>query len=343
MKKILLLFIAFIVVSTINAQAPQLFLIENTTTNSASLNLKNTVGFWHLSGPRSYEANNPFSIFWNNGTSYQRHFSILDNGNIGIGTNIPSEKLDVIGNIKISEGVIIGQKRDANVPLQVYSSNPSENIKTILGNASGRWEFAVAGTNGAYHPTAKPGTGIIRKLGNHNMVFSMPNNNSVDPNSDVSSYNSPDITTIRFTDAVNHNSLVIYNTGKVTVGTPKYDNEPGYLLYVKDGIKTEKVKVEVANENGWADFVFNENYELTSLEDLEIFIHKNKHLPEIPTTEEVLENGVELGELNAKLLQKIEELTLYTIAQEQQLKEQQQKNKELEARLQTIEKMLNKQ
>lgn len=199
----------------------------------------------------------------------------------------------------------------------------NENAWMTLGNGSGRWQFAVAGHNGAFATGAKPGTGIIRKLGNQDIIFSMPNDNMVDPDPafDTTNYNSPGITSIKFADAVNLNSLVIYNTGKVTMGTPKYDNDSNYRLYVKDGIKTERIKVEVASDNNWADYVFEKDYNLMSIKDLESYITKNKHLPEVPTTEEVLEEGVELKEMNILLLKKVEELTLHLINQNKRIEE----------------------
>jgi len=63
----------------------------------------------------------------------------------------------------------------------------------------------------------------------------------------------------------------------------------------------------------WSDFVFNEDYHLKPLNEIEEFIKINKHLPEIPSAKEVEANGVALGEMQAKLLQKVEELTLYMI------------------------------
>src|SRR5690606_21759103 len=70
-----------------------------------------------------------------------------------------------------------------------------------------------------------------------------------------------------------------------------------------------------------ADFVFEEDYKIPSLETVEVFIKLYKHLPEIASAEEMEKNGVNIGEFQIKLLQKIEELTLYTIRQEKKLKE----------------------
>ncbi|PXX95023.1 hypothetical protein DF185_22695 [Marinifilum breve] len=75
-------------------------------------------------------------------------------------------------------------------------------------------------------------------------------------------------------------------------------------------LKAKEVKVQT---DVWADLVFEEDYKLRSLSELESFIGTNKHLPEIPSEKEVNKNGISVGEMNAKLLQKIEELTLYVI------------------------------
>jgi hypothetical protein len=109
-------------------------------------------------------------------------------------------------------------------------------------------------------------------------------------------------------------SFVMTKEGKVTIGLPDYwskTNEPNCKLFVAGGILTEKVKV--ATYANWADYVFANEYELKSLKEVENFIHKNKHLPNIPSAKEVKEQGLDLGEMQAKQMEKIEELTLYII------------------------------
>jgi hypothetical protein len=230
-------------------------------------------------------------------------------------------------------GLIMGQERHSNTflntntkntgyPLQIYTPNQNQSLGMLIGNGLGRWEITVAGSNGSYHPIATPGTAVLRKLGlNHNIIFNMGNNNSTDPNSNTTNWNSPDVFSITLNDQANYHTLKVYNTGKVTVGTPMYDNDSNYRLYVKDGIKTERVKVEVAVTNGWADYVFDEGYKLTPLNELEQFIKKFKHLPEVPSESEVLKDGIELKAMNILLLKKIEELTLYTIEQQKSIEE----------------------
>jgi hypothetical protein len=230
-------------------------------------------------------------------------------------------------------GLIIGQKKNSNAllnitntstsyPFQIYTPNSNQSLGMVLGNGSGRFGFNIAGGNGAYHPIATPGTGVIWKLGqNHNIIINMANSSSNYPSYDTTNWNSPYTTSITLNDQANHHTLKVYNTGKVTMGTPKYDNDSNYRLYVKDGIKTERIKVEVASNNGWADYVFKESYVLPNLYEVENFVKKNKHLPEVPNEKEVIENGIELKEMNILLLKKIEELTLYTIKQQKLIDE----------------------
>lgn len=99
------------------------------------------------------------------------------------------------------------------------------------------------------------------------------------------------------------------------------------LLTLKGNLHSREVKVTA---DAGADFVFDESYELRTLEETEKFILRNKHLPEIASEAEMIENGLELGEMNIKLLQKIEELTLYMIDINKQLKAQNERMEKLQ-------------
>ena len=88
-------------------------------------------------------------------------------------------------------------------------------------------------------------------------------------------------------------------------------------LYVEGGICAERVKVE--NKTDWPDYVFNTSYDLRPLSEVETFINENSHLPEVPSEKEINENGIDLAQMDATLLKKIEELTLYTIEQQKQI------------------------
>jgi len=119
------------------------------------------------------------------------------------------------------------------------------------------------------------------------------------------------------------NSLYIKSNGNVGIGTAN----PSVKLAVNGKINCKEVEVTLT---GWSDFVFKPGYNLRSLTEVENFIHINKHLPDVPNEATVLSQRTNLGEMDAILLQKIEELTLYMIDLKKQNDELQRKVKELE-------------
>lgn len=120
--------------------------------------------------------------------------------------------------------------------------------------------------------------------------------------------------------------IIVHSTGEVGIGTST--TKTGYRLSVDGKVACEEVLVE--NSTNWPDYVFDEDYELTSLEQLEESIEENNHLPGLPSAAEVEENGFSLGEMQKIFLEKLEELTLYTIEQGKQIKEQQERIEALE-------------
>lgn len=108
--------------------------------------------------------------------------------------------------------------------------------------------------------------------------------------------------------------LVADNTGNVGIGTTTPDSK----LSVKGTIHTQEVKVDL-NGSVAPDYVFEEDYALTSLEELKSYIDQNKHLPEIPSAKQMEEDGINLKDMNLMLLRKIEEMTLHMIQQSEQI------------------------
>ena len=121
--------------------------------------------------------------------------------------------------------------------------------------------------------------------------------------------------------------------GEVAAADRAAATSGGYRLLVKGGMITEKIKVAVAGSTDWADYVFEDNYKMLSLENVEKFIKENKHLPNVPSTMEVLANGVDVAKTDAKLLEKIEELTLYMIELNKQVKELKLQNEILKTKV----------
>lgn len=93
----------------------------------------------------------------------------------------------------------------------------------------------------------------------------------------------------------------------------------GYKLFVDDGILTERLKVAVNGSGNWADYVFADDYKLMSLEEVEAFVKEHKHLPNVPSAEAMVESGIDVATVDAKLMEKIEELTLYILDLQKQI------------------------
>ncbi len=108
--------------------------------------------------------------------------------------------------------------------------------------------------------------------------------------------------------------LISPEQGNVGIGTPS----PKERLSVNGKIRAHEIKVEMS---GWPDYVFQPDYKLESLAEIERFIEKNGHLPELPKADEAEKEGVALGEMNKILLKKIEELTLHLIQKDKQMQE----------------------
>lgn len=118
-----------------------------------------------------------------------------------------------------------------------------------------------------------------------------------------------------------------YNNGNICIGT----NIQRSLLTVNGKITCTEVQVTMY---GWSDYVFNKDYNLLPLDKLENYIIENRHLPDVPSETEVLKEGLDVGEFNSLLLQKIEELTLYVIELNKQ-------NNELNKKLINLQEQIN--
>lgn len=126
----------------------------------------------------------------------------------------------------------------------------------------------------------------------------------------------------------NETRIAIDTLGNVGIGT----SNPQAKLAVDGSILAKSVKVNTSSSY-WPDYVFSQDYELMNLKDLENYIYKNQHLPGIISAKEVeMQGNVDIGEINAKLLEKIEELTLYIIDLQEQINKQQKQINELKTK-----------
>lgn len=270
-------------------------------------------------------------------------FSFESNGYLGVGTNVVTEKLVLYktdatpvltqyGNantdIGTGNGFIVGVESGGNGIVWNrennfirFGTNASERMRInadgtvdVLGILKSQ-SFRSAESNTEYHHfTRDNATGAAVYI----------NQLSTGPILRLSSGIANPNLNVKFT---------IENNGSVGIGTLNLGN---YMLAVNGKIRAKEIKVDT----DWSDFVFEEHYHLPTLQEVEVHIKEKGHLKEIPSAEEVAENGVNLGEMDAKLLQKIEELTLYIIQQEKQLQAQQaalaEQKQQFEKKLMTL-------
>ena len=129
----------------------------------------------------------------------------------------------------------------------------------------------------------------------------------------------------------NSTVMTLTTSGNIGIGTVT----PAYKLDVSGTIRANEVKVDLTGTCP-PDFVFKNDYKLMDLKTLEKFVNTNQHLPEIASEKEMIENGVNLKDMQMKLLQKIEELTMYTIEQNKKLEKQNEKIQSLEEKIEKL-------
>ncbi|MCT2561238.1 hypothetical protein [Chryseobacterium herbae] len=242
-----------------------------------------------------------FSILLQDDTntpSLVERFSILQNGNIGMGNTQPKEKLDVSGNILVGGG---SSTEGINALAIRYEDGSLSNWGSLRSSAASYMSFGVkADPNTADGWLSSNGTLNFSKV---SMIMNDDGIRFLSSPAQIRALNSPVTMNEIMKIAPNGNALL---QGK---------------------LEAKEIKVTLTPT---ADFVFEENYDLPKLEEVAKHIKEKKHLPEIASAKVMEKEGVNVGEFQIKLLQKIEELTLYVIEQNRQLKNQQEKIQKLE-------------
>jgi len=274
---------------------------------------------------------------------------ITKTGNVGIGTDAPTEKFEIAHDGQFG-GMVINQTSGTYFTSEIkfnyqgtqkwatgcYLGSGATHSYFIWNNDIGIFRSAlyIDGNNNntgidTDAPTAKldvNGNMRVRNLGgNGNKIVQVDNNGNF-------SLNPVDVTQINLWQTVNTTDIY-RNTGKVFIGMNNCTGCTGslYKLYVDGGIMTRDVKVTASTV--FPDYVFEKGYELMSLYELEKYIKHNKHLPEIPSVNDVAKNeGFEIGHMQTLLLKKVEEQTLYIIEQQKQIDELKTQMKKLERR-----------
>ncbi len=260
--------------------------------------------------------------YWNtNGT----HIYNNNTGNVGIGISNPLAKLHVAGNVKVDGANTLefgsGIAKEGNAGKIGYQTFGSFNALDIVGAGtlgSNRkitfWNEGGAEFRGGVKiilaNTLEFGAGVAGKEGSAGKIG-------------YQTFTAGALDIVGAGTTGLNRKIKFWNEGgasfkgNVGIGT---DN-PTYKLSVLGNIRATEVVVET----GWADYVFNNKYKLKPLNEVEEFIKQNNHLPGIPSAAEVEKNGLHLGDTQKKMMEKIEELTLYIIQLNKRIKELEKK------------------
>ena len=231
---------------------------------------------------------------------------------IGIGTAVPSAKLDVQGETTVIESVISAQ-------VNYTSASDIKAVDAKSVTAPG-WGYGVQG-EGGYMGLRGIGSGSSYT----GFTYGVYATASGTAGTRIGVYGSAYGGTTNWAGYFSGNT---YTSGDVNIGTTT--GATGYKLSVNGKIIGTEVKVQLAGN--WPDYVFHEEYELMSMDRLASFISENKHLPGIPSACEVAEDeGIELGEMQRRTVEKLEELTLYIL-------ELKKENDTLKSRIDALEK-----
>lgn len=195
--------------------------------------------------------------------------------------------------MKIDNPIIVSNS--SNPYIRIYSSDPT---------AFAFGDFAIATGNGSWSERALKGDAVLRGFSYGSFIISNESSGNIK------------FVTKEFDNGTVQakTQMIITKTGNIGIGTETPDTK----LAVNGTVHAKEVLVDLV---GWPDYVFEKDYSLMSLQELENSIKENKHLPNIPSADEVECDGIGLGQMNKKLIEKVEELTLYIIQLNKELQE----------------------
>lgn len=272
----------------------------------------NASSWWHLLDIRHSNTDNNFAMQFSGSFFNQELFFrktndspatawskvlLETNGKVGIGTLTASQALTVKGNMNL-ENSTGGKYIGFGIPeVDEYNTVGSLYSSAVLALSHGLKPHESLGTLVYNHPTSARSAITIGGYGETGIKFYTKDVSTETPGTIFNE-------TPRMT---------ILNSGNIGIGTidPKE-----YRLAVNGKIRAQEIKVEASP---WPDYVFAKDYTLPTLQETEKHIKEKGHLAGIPSAAEVKANGIDLGEMNAKLLQKIEELTLHLIEMKKEI------------------------
>ena len=274
--------------------------------SSNNANISYTDGALFLSGRDTTAAGNVISDL------------VLRGGNTGLGISTPQEKLHIGGNALLSfANPTIQFQQLATDKGFIQLDGDNLRVGTNSSNTNGKFVIRTGGADqvivdkdgnmgfGVSPALSKiqilNGNGVSISTHGYLMLGSVTSSNVIFDNNEIMARNNG---------STGH--LILQRQGgAVRIGGTAAPS--GYKFAVDGKMICEEVKVKLAS-SGWPDYVFDTKYRLQSLSEVEKFINANKHLPNIPSAAEVEKNGIELGDMQKRMMEKIEELTLYIIS-----------------------------
>lgn len=300
-------------------------------TDDASLFIESAgsrYSYIYLGDQNHYIKTKPSQNFEFNAAGQDFYFN---NGDVGIGTSSPEEKLEVEGTIQAT-----AYKGDGSLLTNVPGDNLGNHLLTQNLLTSGYWINSDSdpnqgiyiggdgqvgiGTNQVYNGKALTVNGSISAVSFYGDGSQLTGIEGDNLGNHILTQNLLTSGHWINSDSDQNQGIFIDGEGRVGIGTTYFGTgEETYKLAVAGAIRAEEVKIE--NMTNWYDCVFEDDYQLQSLGEVEAFVKENKHLPDVPCEAEVMEEGISLGEMNAILLKKVEELTLHLIDQQKQIDE----------------------
>ncbi len=290
---------------------------------------------------------------------YSYPLVVTSHGNVGIGTTSPNNKLDVSGSVVIgtsyagtniapSSGLLvqgnvgIGTTTPtailhtvaSGVQTASYSGNKLTNIATsstanitkagLEITSTGTWSGTNASNIGLYVSSVTNGTTINKN--NYDAIFNGGGNVGI---ANLYPYAKLDICGGGGQKA----PAIIVRTSSPNAIQTQITSDVNFLVYENGYVYARDIHVKLGT---FPDFVFEKKYDLMPISELETYIAKNKHLPDIPSAAEVKEKGLDLGDMDAALLKKVEEQTLYIIDLQKQINEMQLQNNKMQNEIELL-------